>query len=402
MKLKSCILAASVFLISLSQVFGQQTIYDTIVHDGLNRAFILYVPTTYSASNAAPLVFNFHGYTSNSTEQMFYADFRPIADTAGFIIVHPMGTLDNNGTTHWNVGWETSTVDDIGFTETLLDTISKRYNIDSNRVYSTGMSNGGYISLLLACQLSERFAAVASVTGSMTTGTTTDCTPTHPIGVMQIHGTADPTVPYNGSFGTNTIPQVVNHWVNYNNCDTAIVVNVEDIDSTDGSTVEHYIYANGDNCVNAEHFKITNGAHRWPGQTLVTSGTNYDIDGATEVWRFFLQHKMSGRYMCDTTTAPTGLKNRSIQSKMKLDIYPNPSFGRFMVHLPTSLPMQRNSLSVVIYNSIGKQTDSFLVPHRNDDKVSVDVDASQLPKGLYFLQLQNKNGIVGNSKVLIK
>ena len=84
---------------------GQQTINASINHGGITRDYILYVPNSYVTGNQVPLVFNFHGYTSNATQQMWYGDFRAIADTAGFIIVHPEGTLDNSGVTHWNVGW---------------------------------------------------------------------------------------------------------------------------------------------------------------------------------------------------------------------------------------------------------------------------------------------------------
>ena len=146
---------------------SQQTITATITHDALQREYILYVPASYTGSNAVPLVFNFHGYTSNATEQMWYGDFRPIADTANFIIVHPNGMLDATGTTHFNVGWGGSTIDDVGFTSALLDSISADYNINADRVYSTGMSNGGFMSYQLACQLSDKIAAIASVTGSM-------------------------------------------------------------------------------------------------------------------------------------------------------------------------------------------------------------------------------------------
>jgi len=100
---------------------GQQTINASITHGGLQRDYILYVPASYSSATAVPLVFNFHGYTSNANDQMWYGDFRAISDTAGFIIVHPMGTIDNTGATHWNVGWGGSTVDDIDFTEALMD-----------------------------------------------------------------------------------------------------------------------------------------------------------------------------------------------------------------------------------------------------------------------------------------
>lgn len=146
---------------------AQLTITDSIVHDGLTREYILYVPANYTGTSAVPLLFNFHGYTSNANDQMWYGDFRPIADTAGFIIIHPQGTLDGTGTTHFNVGWGGSTVDDVDFTSALIDSISAQYNINQDRVYSTGMSNGGFMSFKLACELSDRIAGIASVTGSI-------------------------------------------------------------------------------------------------------------------------------------------------------------------------------------------------------------------------------------------
>ena len=139
---------------------AQQTINGTIVHNGILRSYILYVPAIYSSSTAVPLLFNFHGYTSNASQQLVYGDFRPIADTANMIIVHPEGTLDVNGNTHFNVGWGGSAADDVGFTEALIDSISSTYSIDQSRIYAAGMSNGGFMSLLLACTLSERIAAV--------------------------------------------------------------------------------------------------------------------------------------------------------------------------------------------------------------------------------------------------
>ena len=86
------------------------------------------------------------------------------------LYIHKAKNLAEADTRHWNVGGWTlgSTIDDVGFTEALLTKISTAYTIDLQRVYSTGMSNGGYMSFLLACQLSDKIAAIASVTGSMT------------------------------------------------------------------------------------------------------------------------------------------------------------------------------------------------------------------------------------------
>ena len=214
---------------------GQQTINASINHAGITRDYILYVPNSYVAGNQVPLVFNFHGYTSNATEQMWYGDFRTIADTAGFIIVHPEGTLNNSGVTHWNVGWGGSTVNDINFTSTLIDSIASEYSINLDRVYSTGMSNGGFMSYQLACELSDRIAAIASVTGSMNLGWFNSCNPNHQMPVMEIHGTLDQTVPYSASSFTESAADIMNFWGGINNCNNnPTVTNIPDINIIDG------------------------------------------------------------------------------------------------------------------------------------------------------------------------
>ncbi len=275
--------------------FSQQTINGSITHGGLQRDYILYVPSSYSPGTEVPLVLNFHGYTSNATQQMWYGDFRSISDTAGFIIVHPEGTLDNTGITHWNVGWGGSSVNDVSFTEALIDSLRSTYSIDNNRIYSTGMSNGGFMSYHLACELSNRIAAIASVTGSMNTGRFSTCNPTHPTPVMEIHGTADSTVLYTASSFTESIPDVMNFWANYNNCSTTpLTTNVPNTNTADGCTAEHQIWENGDNGVTVEHYKIIGGEHSWPGAFFQNGVTNYDINASEKIWEFFNKYDVNG------------------------------------------------------------------------------------------------------------
>ena len=99
---------------------------------------------------------------------------------------------------------------------------------------------------------------------------------------MQIHGDNDGTVPYTGGFGwSEAVSNVVSYWNGYNNCTTTpIVTNLPDVTVSDGSTVEHYLYEDGDNCVEVEHYKIINGDHTWPGSFITLPGTNYDIDAS--------------------------------------------------------------------------------------------------------------------------
>lgn len=270
----------------------------------------MYVPSLPLSNEPIPLVFCFHGYGGNNNSIMLYSSFNYIADTASFIVVYPQG-LPLQGTSHWNVGgWTTnSTVDDVGFVRTLLDTISNEYNIDSNRVYSTGMSNGGYMSFLLACQLSDKITAIASVTGSMTPQTYSQCNPQRPVPILQIHGTDDQVVPYLGAMGwSESINNVLLYWINHNNCDPfATVEPLPDINPSDGITVERKTWLNGNDAVETEHLKVYGGGHTWFG-----SSGNMDINTSKEVWRFFLKFKKEGQINSDKNEMHNTTKNRQL------------------------------------------------------------------------------------------
>ena len=268
-------------------IFGQQTINDSILINGAYRNFITYVPSIYSSSQATPLIFNLHGRTGTAWGQMWHGDFRDIADTANFIIVHPQGLLDNTGVTHWNLGQ--SNVDDIGFLNSLYSYIVSNYNINLDQVYSTGMSNGGYMSYYLACNMSDKIAAIASVTGAMGSFTQLNCNPIHPTPVMEIHGTADLIVPF------NDIINGIEYWRDYNNCSViADTILMPDFNLGDLSTVKHIVYNNGGNGVTTELFKIINGGHTWPGSNISNGVTNYDINASIEIWKFFSRYDING------------------------------------------------------------------------------------------------------------
>lgn len=359
---------------------AQQTVTDSISHGGLTRDYIMYVPPNYTGTNAVPLLFNFHGYTSNANEQMWYGDFRSIADTAGFIIIHPEGTLDGTGTTHFNVGWGGSTVDDVGFTAALIDSISADYNIDQDRVYSTGMSNGGFMSFKLACELSDRIAGIASVTGSILPATLNNCNATHSTPIMQIHGTSDGTVPYGGGAGwTEPISSLIDYWADYNNCDLAAVIeNVPDSNTGDGSTVEKFTYLNGDNCTEVIHYKVANGGHTWPGTIFNTAGTNQDMDASIEIWNFLSQYDING-LIGNCSTAEL----EDEESLNTLTVYPNPATNNIQIEgFQNLIDIQE----VVITDLSGTV---ILTTKTMENGINV----SQLAKGMYHISIRQSGGI---------
>ena len=341
------------------------------MHDGIQRDYILYIPAIYDGNTDVSLVLNFHGYGSNANEQMIYGDFRDIADTEGFLLVHPEGTL-LNGEKHWNVGNFTigSTADDVGFTEALIDELANLYAINLDRVYATGMSNGGFMSFLLACQLSEKIAAIASVTGSMTPDTYDACSTQHPTPILQIHGTSDGVVPYDGNIiWTLSIVDVISYWVNYNNCGTNPTITAfQDIDPSDESTVEHIVYSGGDNGVTTEHMKVIGGGHTWPGSVFNLPGTNYDINASMEIWQFFSRFDING------TLSVNEFVNRQVT------IYPNPTNSKIKLSLNFS-----EELNYELFSSLGK-----LLIIGTIKTNSQEIDLSNLPPNIYYLKLGNQ------------
>ena len=350
--------------------FAQETINASITHDGIQRDYILYIPELYDGNTTVPLVLNFHGFGSSASQQMFYGDFRDIADTEGFLLVHPEGTTFI-GNQFWNVGFPglSSNIDDVGFTEALIDELATLYAIDLDRVYATGMSNGGFMSFLLACQLSEKIAAVASVTGSMTQDTFDDCNAQHPTPVLQIHGTEDDVVLYNENNLSLPIPDVISYWVDHNNCETTpTTTTLPDVDVSDGSTIEHSVYEDGDNGVTTEHMKVIGGGHTWPGSVLNTAGTNQDIDASMEIWLFF------SRYDIDGLLSTDDFENNQVT------IYPNPTQSKINLSLNFS-----KEVDYKLFSPLGKQLMTGTITSSNQE-----IDISHLPSNIYFLKVGNQ------------
>jgi len=351
--------------------YAQQTINATIAHDGLERAYILYIPASYSAQSAVPLVFNFHGYGSNAAQQVLYTNFNAVAEAEGFITAYPEGTEDAMGMQHFNVGWGGSSVDDVDFTSALIDSLLAEYNINPKRVYSTGMSNGGFISYHLACNLSDRIAAIASVTGSMSSLTFNNCNPQRPVPVLEIHGTQDEVVPYDGGTSfTTPIDDVVAFWVNHNNCSPPSVIDVPDTNTNDGSTAQHFIYRDGDEGVNVELFKIEGGGHTWPNAVIDIGVTNRDINASQEIWNFF------SKYDIDGTTITNVEESQSITNTL---IYPNPTHSQLNIERNTSEKVNFELVSI-----LGEIAFTGTLLTNNEI-----LDVSELPTGVYFLTFEN-------------
>ncbi|MBX2939051.1 MAG: prolyl oligopeptidase family serine peptidase [Ferruginibacter sp.] len=265
----------------------------TLAYGNLERSYWIYVPSMYDPLQPANLLINLHGFGKDGAYAARHRNFRPLADTANCIVVYPNGSREKlTGSRFWNYGKVMgSDVDDVAFLEAMIDTIAAQYAINQKRIYAVGMSNGSYLCYLLACR-SKRFAAIASVTGSMSVKMFNECMPDTPIPVLHIHGTKDPINPYKGNKTSKGIEDVIEFWAKANGCAPEPVTEMwEDVNGKDGVTAQHILYTGGVHGHQVALIKIIGGGHSWPGAEKKTmwGKTSRDLDATQEVWRFVRQ-----------------------------------------------------------------------------------------------------------------
>jgi polyhydroxybutyrate depolymerase len=290
---------------------------ETLMHDDVERTFSFYAPNTLE-SKSVPIVFLLHGGGGNiesTWEQEYGRNFREIADQDGFMLVLPQGREDpgNPGEHHWNDcrtdisnADVNSKLDDVGFINAIIDMLMNRFEIDLNRVYVTGASNGGMMSYRLAMELGQRFAAVGAVIANMPDPS--ECAqPEQPVSMLIMNGTDDPLMNYEGGCIANTTcrrgnvsstDDAVQFWVSHNQTNAdAVVEALPDRVNLDRSTVTKFMYSGGLKNTEVVLFRINNGGHTVPGDEplgllarRVVGEKNRDINGPEEIWNFFQQH----------------------------------------------------------------------------------------------------------------
>lgn len=360
-------LVYSLCFLSVQNLWAQTN--GSFTFGGQNRTYIAYVPSGYVPGSSLPLVFVLHGFTQSAQAIMNYSGFNTVAEANNFIAVYPNGVGNAWNTNSGFPGG--STADDVGFISALIDTMHATYGIDTASVFSCGFSAGGFMSHLLACELGNRITAIAAVGGTMSDAAFNACQPSRPVPVLQIHGTADAVVSYNGSFANVSVNNTINFWQDFNACPaTANTTNLPDL-VNEGSTVEHITYAPCAQNTAVELLKVTNGGHTWPGATG-TSGignTNQDISASAEIWFFF------SRFV---NPIITGLQPLQIQlQENPLHIYPNPASQYIVVQ-------SNRAATYNILDAMGKP-----VMQGTLNPMVTQIDLGNLAAGLYFLEVEN-------------
>lgn len=365
-------LTRNIFLLVLllvnQRLINAQT-YGSFTFEGQNRTYIGYIPASYSDEIPTPLLLVSHGFTQSAQTIMQYSNFNSLAEEHNFIVVYPNG-IGNS----WNVGQGGgSSANDVGFLNALIDTIDYHYNIDLQRIYSSGFSNGGFMSYRIACELSDRVAAIGSVAGTMASSAAGSCNPERSIPIIHIHGTADFIVSYNGGFGNMSVNQLLGFWTANNNCPSLPeVVELPDL-VQEGSTVEKHIYAPCDDQTEVVHLKVINGGHTWPG-AVGNSGignTNMDISGSSEIWSFV------SRFTNPMVTTSDTFMNRDIV------IFPNPVISnRFRLNNLKG----GTRIDIQLFSMDGRL---ILQQQYTVSTNTLEVDLCNLQSGIYVLYITN-------------
>ena len=270
-----------------------QDVEDTLMIYGRNRFYKTHLPVGYNSEKKYPVVLVFHGGLGNPDNIEKQTGFSEKADKEGFIVVYPYGTgsFEKNLLT-WNT-WDCcgyadkKNINDVDFVIEVLKEIKEKYNVDEKRIYAAGLSNGGMMCYLLACELPDEFAAIAPVAASMFD--TISCNPKSDVSLIIFNSVDDQHIPYNGGVGEKSlvdieklpVETVVDLWVNKYNC---FLMN-----KSEGSAFHKTSYKNN-NDTEIVLYKMLSGGHSWPGGKRIRKFGDEPVKNvsATDlIWEFF-------------------------------------------------------------------------------------------------------------------
>lgn len=272
-----------------------------LIHDGIKRLYKVHVPKHYRTNVASPMLVAFHGgggdmhYQSNDA----YYGLITASEEKNFIAVFPNGYSQFNSGKFatWNAGnccakARDQQIDDVGFVKKMILEVNQKFNINQERIFATGMSNGAMMTYRLACEMADTFKAIAAVAG---TDNTISCKPSKPVSILHIHAKNDDHVQYEGGAGKNavdiskiteftSVPASIAKWVKLNHCEAKPNISLKN----EGAICEKYSACSGNTEVKV--CTTETGGHSWPGGNKVRGKepTSKAISANEVIWDFFM------------------------------------------------------------------------------------------------------------------
>jgi polyhydroxybutyrate depolymerase len=255
---------------------------------GAERTATVHVPPA-AAGQRLPVVIGLHGAGGKFFES--YSGFSVLADAEDFIAVYPNPIDEFKGNTFWDISSSLpGGGPDVQFLGNLLDYLESNLCVDASRVYAVGVSNGGGLAARAACELSTRFAAIASIAGGYKS--LPPCRPANPVSVIEVHGTSDTVVPYEGSLpnGAGAVRPWLSMWGERDGCQGLPTV------SRIAPRVERYDWTGCAGGAAIEHIEIFGGGHQLPGGVPPDAGQTSTVSASWLAWNFLRQHTLAAPY----------------------------------------------------------------------------------------------------------
>ncbi len=263
---------------------------------GVDRMYLLHVPDSLPRTGPVPLVLVFHGGGGHAATMPNFTHFDLLADQQGFLVAYPE-SLNKS----WSDTRGLSPADDVGFIRTVIEELQRTHRADPRRTYAAGISNGGFFSNRLACDLSGNFAAIAAVAATMPDTLVPACHPSAPISVLFMHGTKDPLVHIEGGpvlrnrGAAISLAQAAEFWRKWDGASSRPTVENLPIQTDDGTSVRREIYAGGKQGTEVVVYVIEGGGHTWPQgpqylPAFLVGKASHNLDGTQVIWEFFKHH----------------------------------------------------------------------------------------------------------------
>lgn len=287
-------------LSAAAYVYSQDRISGTIVSSGVEREYLLHVPSSYDPSRPTPLVVSLHGAGGWPAQQMEASRWNRVADEQGFLVVYPSAQRFLFGPRLWHMTPGDGLNADVRFISDLIDELETAYDIDPSRVYVNGLSLGGGMSFALSCTLADRIGAIGTVAPAPTLPFDW-CPDPEPMPLIDFHGTADPLVPYagrppDGRFAPSGMPAVrtwIASWAHRDRC------NEDPVASRVAADVTRLEYRGCEDDTAVVLYTVRGGGHTWPGgeplPEWITGPTTDSVDASRLMWAFFREHPLSRR-----------------------------------------------------------------------------------------------------------
>lgn len=362
------------FIVCLSFLFLPSTAQlDSIWVGDMYRYYAIHLPPNYDGVTELPVVMGFHGGFGSAEQVPNQSLLSESGDEEGYIVVYPdgLGYLLAPTLHFWNAGVccaypMAQGIDDVAFVSALIDEIGSNYAVDLTRIYATGISNGGMMCYKLACELSDKIAAIAPIAGPLMSH---PCNAENPIPVIHFQSYLDSNIPYLGGVGDGAsahynppIDSVLNVFSSINGC-----TNVADT-LYNGTDFTHVVWSNCSCDYRVEYYISTDGGHSWPGGVASAIGDDPSelLQANDLMWEFFQEFSLD----CNVIST-------SEREKQGFEVYPNPASD--VLHILSPDPV----IEVFMINQHGQQIDGKVLDNT--------LDVHHLPNGLYMLIIKTKD-----------